>query len=567
MRQIIVASTLTLVASAASGATPVASAPVLSPQQIDNVRSDTKVVKKSVSYQGAIGPWNGTVYVPAAPREDFEVNAGMQISDEPIAMAANPGDLEIFQTPTNQRRAAIRINDGLDHVGAALVPPVADEAGLDHLDIATPRPLYEADGNCTHYKLVLKNVYTELPFSSTSLTGDFATGRKVKSDFNLPGAEVHAEVQWTATHFNGPWWCISTPMNYTAAFTVRDLDGSLDVTLGTAGGAVTIDTVDAVSFSVDDFEWDTNSWILNTLISLGFGLYDLFDFTCSGQADCLSEAVNEYALSDDDFIDEMVDMVNRAVGSLHNWSEGFSTEGLSSTFSAALESVQSSTAENTLTSLWDVDVSSSATVDPCASGLYTRAFAFEGAPGNASLTNNDFEVELPFHLISDTAYLAGKRGVFCAAFNYSILNVSRGFSVLPSGSIGVAGAGAGDPANTVKLSLPIRITPTSGGVTGSVSGTLNVKGALGVDAYSDLVFTTRSASVSGLTGSVSVGGATVNAASLSSAINGAVGDVVSEMDDLELANALAHTGIGDVSIAVGDIVTSGSALVVGLDIR
>ncbi len=566
MRQIILASSFTLVAAAASAApAPPSNAPLLSQRDIDNVRADTKAVQSSSPHGVAVGPWNGAVSVPSPAEYADKLEQSPIPRGEMIAMDVNAA--EIYTGPTNQRLAAIRINDGLDAIGTELVPPLGDEAGLDHFDILTTKTLYAADGNCTHYKLVLKNVYTELPFGSTSVTGGFASGRKVKSDFNLPSGEVHAEVQWTATHFNGPWWCFSTPMNYTAAFTVSDFDGSLDVTLDTVGNAVTVDAVDAVSFSVDDFEWGTNSWILDIVLTLGFGLYDLFDFTCSGQADCLSEAVNEYALTDDDFVDEMVDVVNEASSSLHHIAGGFSTDGFSADFSVGLESLQSSTAENTLTSLWDVEVSSSAAVDPCADDLRTRAFSLEGAPANVSLTDNDLEVELPFHLISDTAYLAGKQGVFCSTFNYSILNVSRHFSVEPSGSIGVTGAGAGDPANTVKLSLPIRIASTSAGVTSSVSATLNVKGALGVDAGSDLIFTTRSASVSNLTGSVSVGAATVSAATLTSAINGAVAGVVDEMDDLELANAVAFTGIGNVSVAVGEILTSGAALVVGLDIR
>jgi hypothetical protein len=131
----------------------------------------------------------------------------------------------------------------------------------------------------------------------------------------------------------------------------------------------------------------------------------------------------------------------------------------------------------------------------------------------------------------------------------------------------VAGGDAGDPANRVKLTLPVKVLSNSAGVTSTVVGTVTVKGSLSVDAGSDLVLSTLSANISALSGTLKAGAVNVNAAKLSGAINGALADILSDMDDLELVNAVGNTGIAGTSVSVGEIETSGSAFVIGLNLN
>lgn len=563
MRKTVLVSTFSLLSAVASAAVAPKSAPALSQEQLDAARNERKVAQPRALAAPVTGPWSRVSRLDSAIAYDtFDVQQGTLDA----AVESIPG----IQLPSNQRQVALRINDGLDHLGPDVIVPLADEAGLDHLDLVSSKTLFTSEGDCNRYQLKLRDTYVELPFSSNSVSGDFHSGKELDSSFNLPGAEAHAELEWTITNTSSSGWCFFDPvpaMNIAASFTVGDLDGDLAVELETDGNAIAVDQIENISFAVDDFAWGTNSWFLNTVLSLGFSLYDLFDFSCSGQAECLSEAVNEYALEDDDFVDEMTALVNDAIDAPLTISSGTGSDGFGLGFSVSLSDLKSSTAENTLTSLWDVELSSTRLADACASTLFVKSFMAEGEPGNASLTSNDLELEVPYHLVSKAAYFAGKQGVFCQDFNYNIAGTAYSFSIVPNGSVGVSGGDAGDPANRVKLTLPVKVLSNSAGVTSTVAGTLTVKGSLGVDTGSDLVLSTLSASISALSGTLKAGAVNVSAANLSGAINTALARILSDMDDLELMNAVVNTGIAGTSVSIGQIETNGSAFVIGLNLN
>ena len=117
----------------------------------------------------------------------------------------------------------------------------------------------------------------------------------------------------------------------------------------------------------------------------------------------------------------------------------------------------------------------------------------------------------------------------------------------------------------MKIALPVVVAMS--GATGSIAGTLTVKGTLGIDGGSDLVFTPTSADVSALSGSVTISGVTVSAASLEPTIDAAASALVASICSLELMNSVVQTGIAGVSISVGEVVSTTGALVVGLDLN
>jgi len=544
----------------ATAAVAPADAPVISAEVTAGIAAERKVEQAFPVMQSQLGAWVRQSHLEASILADaFEIgrsNVALNLSTAGIAAGF----------PYNQRKVALRINDGLDHIGEEVVPPLADDAGLDHLDVVSSLTLWSSVGDCNTYRFKLKNVFVELPFGRNAVDGEFRDGKKVLSDFDLPSAEAHAEVEFTITNTSSSGWCFFDPvpaLDIEAEFTVSDLSGHLDATLRTSGDTIAINTVDDIDFSLNDFVWDTNSWFLDSVIALGFGLYDLFDASCSGQADCLSEAINEYALEDDDFVDEMKALVNDAIDAPLTINTGVSTDGLNLNFAVDLDSLKSSTVHNTMTSLWNVTPSTSAAANACAAALTAKAYALEGSTGDAQLTADEMELEIPFHILSKTAYYAGKQGLFCKTGSYSVLGVPRSFNIVPNGAVGVSKGSALDPDNLIKFSLPIKATPSVGA--GIVNATLTISGLLSVDAGSDLVFTTTAATASALSGSLTLGGLSISAATLTPAINTALAGIVTGMNDIELLNAVVQTGITGVSIAASDVTTDGQALVVGLN--
>jgi hypothetical protein len=262
----------------------------------------------------------------------------------------------------------------------------------------------------------------------------------------------------------------------------------------------------------------------------------------------------------------MTALVNDVIDAPLTISTGTSTDGLSLNFTIDLATLKSSTSHDTMTSTWDATLTSSAATDPCAASLSSRAYTLEGATGDAQLTPDHMEVEIPFHLLSKAAYYAGKQGLFCQSGSYDVLpGIGYGFDVVPDGAVTVAKGGPSDPDNLIQFSMPIEATASGAGpVGGAITGTLTIKGTLGVDGGSDLVFTTTSADASALAGSITLGGIAVPAATLEPAIDAAMARIVSAMGDLELMNAVVNTGIGSLSVSVGDVTTNGLALVIGL---
>jgi hypothetical protein len=509
------------------------------------------------------GPWERRTFLdPVIVNDRFTV--GPSLVPMTLSLAGiPPGALY------NQRKVALRINDGLDHIGRDVVPAVADEFGLDHIEIIDSLTIWSEVGDCNTYRLKLRDVSVDLPFGTTSVTGHFESGRKVLSDFNLPAADAHAELEFTITNTSNSGWCffdIIPAMDIESSYDAGDLDGNLDVTLERAGDAIQVDTIDDIELTVADFAWDTNSWFLDTIIDLGFWLYDLFDFTCSGQADCLTEAVNQYALADDGFLDQMTALVNDAIDAPLTISTGTSTDGLALNFTINLSSLKSSTTHDTMTSIWNATLTSSAATDSCAAALSARAFAFEGGVGDAQLTADDLELEIPFHLLTKAAYFAGKQGLYCQSGTYSVIpGVPQFFKVVPDGAVSVAKGGPADPDNLIQFTLPVEVTASGGLGGGAIAGTLTVKGTLSVDGGSDVVFTTTSADASGLSGSIMLGGIPISAATLEPSIDAAVAGIVSDMNDLELLNAVVNTGIGGLGVSASDVTTNGQALVIGLN--
>ncbi len=541
-----------------AGVQPSAAPAPFTAQQRAAVEADEGTLSARPIRQTNVGTW--TRYTALDPVRTYDAVA-VPVGTLPVRMSAADVMLNY-----NQRKVALRINDGLDRVGADVPPELVDAFGLDHLDLIGSLKLYEYVGNCNTYRLKLRNVFIEVPLTSRSVDGHFETGREVKSDFDVPGAVAHAELEWTITD-NGCFIDIIPSMDIEASFTVSDLSGHLDATLGTDGDAIQIDDIDSVSLTVGDFDWAVNSWFLNTVIACGFALYDLFDFSCSGQADCLTEAVNEYALDEPELIDALAGVVNDAIDAPLSISSGTSTDGFSMGINVDLASIKSSTTHDTLTSLWNVTLSSTGVADACASRLTARAYAFEGSTGDASLTGDDLELELPFHLISRAAYFAGQQGVFCQSFSKVVGARFYRFSLAPVGSVAIAGAAAGEPENTLKLSMPVEITANAAGSGGVITGTVTVTGRLEVDGGQDLVFSPTTADVSGIAGTITIGALSFPAASLEAQIDAAAGDIVGDLGDLELLNAVVDTGIGSLSVSIGeDILTSGAALVVGLDL-
>lgn len=558
MRRLVALCGATLAASTAAAAVAPSAPPVITAQQQQAVAAEERTRAPQASPRVLTGEWE-PVFQRPAPAQEMVVTG--TVADVYLGAPA-------FNA--NIRKVALRINDGLDHVGEDVAPALADEAGLDHLDIIDGSyTIFDESGDCNRYRLKLRNVWIEMPFGPDALDGHFETGKEVKADFDLPAADAHAEIEWTITNISSAGWCWLDPipaMDIEAEFTVGDLLGELDLTLETSGSAIQVDTIDHVSFEVGDFAWDTNSWFLDTVIALGFSLYDLFD-GCSGQAECLSDAINQHALSRDELVDAMTAVVNDVIDAPLTITGGNSSDGLSLGFTVSLDSVKSSTTHDTFTSIWNVALSSTGATDSCANALTVRSFLWEGTPGNESLTNDHMELELPYHLVSKAAYYAGKQGLFCQSFIANNLFI-RTFELQPNGSIAVSGALAGEPANTVRLTLPVKAAYTGSGIpSGSITGTVTLVGELSIDGGSDLNLNLVDAEVSNLAGTVTVGPVVISAASLSDEINDVADDIVADVGDIELLNAVVDTGIGGLSVAVDEITHSGSAFVVGLDFQ
>jgi hypothetical protein len=556
--------TVTAASAPAFCAVAPADSPVVTAEVQVKVEEDNVVRDAFDPVISKVGAWTRQTFLqPALVNNTFQIGASR------LSVRSNASGIPAG-TVTNQRKVALRINDGLSHIGRNLVPELADEAGLDHIEIISgTKKLWSATGDCNTYSLKLRDVSIDLPFGVNSVDGDFNTGRKVLTDLDLQSAAAHAELVFKIAGKSGaPWYCALDPipnMELEASFDVSDLTGNLDATLATSGSAIQISTIDAIEMAVAHFSWDTNSWLVDTILDLGFALYDLFDFSCSGQSDCLSEAVNRYALGDDDFLDQMTALVNDAIDGPLTINTGVSTDAFAANFSVSLNSLKSSTAENTMTSIWDVALSSAGASNACASALTARAYAFEGSTGDASLTINDFDLEVPFHYLSKIAYFAGLQGAFCRTFSYTVLGRARTLTMKPNGSVTISDGDAADPSNGVKIALPVVVAMS--GATGSIAGTLTVKGTLGIDGGSDLVFTPTSADVSALSGSVTISGVTVSAASLEPTIDAAASALVASIGSLELMNSVVQTGIAGVSISVGEVVSTTGALVVGLDLN
>ena len=496
-----------------------------------------------------VGPWNrGSVLDPVRPAEQAPVGP----SSIPLMLNRDQTDRVI----TPDRKVALRLNDGLDHLGAELVPALADYTGVEHIDVINSKSLWSGSFLGCHYDLTLEDVFVEMPFGSTSVTGDFQSGSKVLSRFNLPGANSHAELHLA--------YCWGNPQ---AEFDVGDLDGNVDVTLKTGDSRIQVDTIDDIDMSVADFSWDTNSDILDLILDLGVSLYDIFDFSCSGAADCLTETINRYALSDDDYLDEMISFVNDLIATPLTISSGGSTDGLLANFNVSLAELKTSTGDNTLTTLWDTSVTSSAPVNSCASALTAHDDADPGTPGDAQLTPDDMELEIPFNILSQVAYYAGKQGLFCQQYNFFLKGVSYPIKIVPNGAVTVAKGTGADPDNLIKFSLPVKATGSGPGVTGSITGTLTIKGTVAVESGSnDMVFTTTGADVSSLSGTLFINKAPYSAAALEPTIDAAAARIVTAMNDIELLNAVADIGDLGLRIVAHDLTTNGKALVIGLNI-
>jgi hypothetical protein len=313
------------------------------------------------------------------------------------------------------------------------------------------------------------------------------------------------------------------------------------------------------------FDWDTDSGFLDWLLGLGASLYNLFNSNCDNQAECLTEAMNHYVLESAEYRDEMVNFVNELIARPMNISDGYSTDGLDVYYDVSLESLQSSTSYNTMTSIWKTVVTSSAPVDPCASKLSAKAYNSEGGAGNESLTNNDLELEIPFNILAQLAYYAGKQGLFCQESPFVVGSNFYPIAVVPNGAVTVAKGGNNDPDNLIKFTLPIKATGSGVGVNGSITGTLTIKGTIGLDDGADVVFVTTSATVSDLAGTITIGLISYPASALKSTINAAAGIIVSEMDDIELLNQVAYISDIGVRLLVGDVTTDEKALVIGLN--
>jgi hypothetical protein len=294
---------------------------------------------------------------------------------------------------------------------------------------------------------------------------------------------------------------------------------------------------------------------------VGVAIYDLFDQTCSGLDECASEAVNEYALEDDEVVDSLTTVINDAIEVPAALDGGLSHDGYRLDYGVSLDALDTYVSTDHLETTWEVTLESGAADDPCAAGL-TLPWSF-GNPGHTPATTNDLELEAPLALISRAIVLAGKQGALCASTS-SIMGTFGTASVVPDGS----------PRLTVldaSSALVEIVLPMSGTITGTTSGTVELEAHLQAHLEVDcdqglwLVIDSAGADITG--GALSLFGMAVDPLTLEPVLDSLVASSLpAAMPQVQLIPAVTDLGDLDLGLAVGRIAVRNNHLVVGFDL-
>ncbi|HMV66665.1 MAG TPA: hypothetical protein PKA64_07430 [Myxococcota bacterium] len=506
------------------------------------------------------GPWQAFQLMPRPPQLDAAT-----VQQPIVYRTRTPTGVSIL--PSFQAHDVLfRIND-LDTITREVVPEVADAAGVpSRIDLAT-ETLASGHFPCHDWSLKLRDVGMDLPIGSNTMDSVVANNvGRVNTDLDMPGVDASATLRMHITWDPNPseWACVQWLMDIggdTDLFgSIDDLDGELDVTLEDSASSVQVDEIKKLRLDLTGTHIGSSAWFLDFLLDVGFTLYDLFDSSCSGMDQCMSEAINDLVLSSDEVVDTLTSVINDAIDVPLSLNGGLSNDGFEIDYGVDLSDLTTSSTYGTVTTRWAVEVESDAATDPCANALTLRAYT--GAAGSAPATTSDLEAEVPFSIVTKAAYLAGKQGAFCTTSTY---NGTR-LSVKPNGALSLAAGAVGDPADSLRLSLPVKVTPTGRGVSGSLTATMTVVAAIEVGCDADELQLVPSSILLGtVTGSIVVSGINIPGSAMQSTLNAAVAAIpLAEIDVMPRVTDLDD--LGDIMVAVDDVVVRNQHVVIGLDI-
>lgn len=451
------------------------------------------------------------------------------------------------------------LND-LDALTGTVLPDLAEQYGLADLvsdtdqifhDVLTIHdPIQNKDINCMEVTITFDTLVS-LPVDEDDVQAEWAGGEQLRTEWDVNStflASLTIDVEDRDGEFGflglggGNFFCDVTwefvesllggEGTHVYAVTAGDFSGELDVTLADLGGRIGIESIDFVSLTFEDF------------FTLG-SITAVYDGDCGSTADCLLSSLLDPIMNDiEDAINDSLDYSLTSEG-------GFGIGGARMDYDVGLHDIRSNGAADSFTATSDVELTPD-NVDACAAGMRQAAYA----ETDIEATEYDLDVEVPFGLVSEVVYQTGQSGLFCRNVSHDLdaelfapadvpgVNTSAHFEAdlepngtmvideAPDGEQFVLALLTGQDTSPLEVTIPVTLKNATidgapaGGADEEITANMRLQGFFVLNCDQGLELYVYDADVTDLSGEISHGGFTQDAAVLQTAMEDAVWDML-----------------------------------------
>lgn len=377
----------------------------------------------------------------------------------------------------NQVIEIVLNQDLLDTITQDILPPVADELGLN--DIQTPDDIAkETDVGACHVggNLKIHDIKINLPISEDTFAASFASDSKLKTSWDFSEdsyftAKLKLDVPRTPVGGDCTvlQWLLFGDLYITGDISVSGIKIDADFALGVKNNKVQIKNIstfdadlDAINVEIDDLE---GGGLIKLLIDAGLGI-TTEDFSCAANSsfeECLeiwAEGEIIKSIEGDDIKASLKEAVNTSLAMVLAIEETTAVAGQDIAYAFKLTGLENTPDEASLITQWSATLTNNGANDSCASSL-----TFNKDMKDVTTYDDQGAVDtyLPFWLIEQVGYFIGKWGYFCAdntsSVDYDGVAVSYQVAIKPQGEVRLlTEQSAFDLVNT------ITIVPGSNGI-------------------------------------------------------------------------------------------------------